>query len=415
MDELVNKLIEERARLWEQMKEVLDRETEEERTLDAAEREQVEKINTRIGELDARIQELVELEEANQAADEARQRYEHVVRSRRIEPTSSPDGDLLTRFLRGEVRSFEVSLRDVDRRVDPHSGAWEVRDLIKDTAAAGGDTVPTSFRRLLYEHLVENSAIRQTNATILVTDSGENLEIPKTVTHGTAAQVGEGTALAENDPTFGKVTLGAWKYGQLLQVSNELITDTGVNLLDYIARDTGRALGNASGADFITGNGTNKPLGVMTAAGTGVNGGTGVSGVPTADELIDLYYSVIEPYARNGFWLMRRATEGTVRKIKDTTNQYLWQPGLQSGIPNMILGRPVVTDPNVAATGTNNLSVAFGDFRSYFIRDVAGVRFERSDDFAFSSDLVSFRAILRTDGDLVDLTGAVKVYAGGTA
>jgi HK97 family phage major capsid protein len=74
----------------------------------------------------------------------------------------------------------------------------------------------------------------------------------------------------------------------------------------------------------------------------------------------------------------------------------------------MLLGRPVVIDPNVAAPGANAKSVVFGDFSAYYIRDVRGVRFERSDDFTFANDLVSFRAILRTDGDLVD-ESAVKV------
>jgi HK97 family phage major capsid protein len=73
-----------------------------------------------------------------------------------------------------------------------------------------------------------------------------------------------------------------------------------------------------------------------------------------------------------------------------------------------LLGRPIVTDPTVAAVGSANMSVIFGDFSAYVIRDVAGVRIERSDDFAFSSDVVSSRAILRTDGDLLDTTGAIK-------
>jgi HK97 family phage major capsid protein len=153
----------------------------------------------------------------------------------------------------------------------------------------------------------------------------------------------------------------------------------------------------------------------MAAAGTGVTGGTAQSGEATSDEVIDLFYSVIDPYARNGFWFMQRATEGKIRKLKDSNNQYLWQAGLQVGSPNQLLGRPIVTDPNVAATGTSALSIAFGDFSAYYIRDVAGVRFERSDHFAFSSDMVTYRAILRTDGDLVDLSGAIKAYAGGTA
>ena len=68
--------------------------------------------------------------------------------------------------------------------------------------------------------------------------------------------------------------------------------------------------------------------------------------------------------------------------------------------------------PTVATNGT---SIAFGDFRPYFIRDVLGVRFERSVDYAFANDLNTYRAILRTDGRLLDLTGAIATYKGGSA
>ncbi len=76
------------------------------------------------------------------------------------------------------------------------------------------------------------------------------------------------------------------------------------------------------------------------------------------------------------------------------------------------LGKPVLVDPGVAATGVNAKSVIFGDMSQYFVRMVNGIRFERSDDYAFNTDLVTFRALLRADGALVDLTGAVKYLVG---
>jgi HK97 family phage major capsid protein len=106
---------------------------------------------------------------------------------------------------------------------------------------------------------------------------------------------------------------------------------------------------------------------------------------------------------------MNDSTIKVARKIKDTIGQYIWQPGLQAGEPDMILGRPVYADPNMPAFGTSTTPIAFGDFGGYFIRDVTPLRFERSNDFAFGSDLVSFRAIFRTDGQLGD-TNAVKLY-----
>jgi len=200
----------------------------------------------------------------------------------------------------------------------------------------------------------------------------------------------------------------------LLQASSELLSDTGVDLEGYLAMQAGRALGNAFGVHAITGDGSSKPTGIVTSASTGKTGGTGVAGAFTADDLIDLYYSVIAPYRNSTScgWMMRDASLGAARKLKDSTGQYLWQPSIQVGAPDTLLGKPVHTDPNVAAIGTTAKSVVFGDFSAYFVRMAGGVRFERSDDYAFNSDLTTFRAIIRADGLTVDQTGALKVFAG---
>jgi HK97 family phage major capsid protein len=139
-----------------------------------------------------------------------------------------------------------------------------------------------------------------------------------------------------------------------------------------------------------------------------------VTGAFTADNLIDLFYSVIAPYraSSSAYWVTKDSSLASIRKLKDTTNQYIWQPSLQAGAPDLLLGKALVTDPNVAAPAVNAKSVIFGDMSQYFVRMAGGVRFERSDDFAFNTDLVTFRCLLRADAALVDLTGAVKVFVG---
>jgi HK97 family phage major capsid protein len=313
----------------------------------------------------------------------------------------------LRRFARGELRSIDVR----------PEGPINYRDLVKKTATAGGETVPTSFYGQLVAHLIEVSGVMSANPTVLNTTSGENIEIPVTTAHGSAALTAEAVALTEATPAFAKRTLSAYKYGTLLQASSELLADTGVNLESYLSMQAGRALGNALGVHLITGSGTNQPTGIVTSASTGVTGGTGVVGAFTADNLIDLYYSVIAPYRNSAScgWLMRDATLGAARKLKDGQGQYLWQPSIQVGVPDTLLGKPVQTDPNVAAVALGAKSVVFGDFAQYYVRMAGGVRFERSDDFAFDTDLTTFRAIIRADGLTVDQTGALKVFAGNAA
>lgn len=203
-------------------------------------------------------------------------------------------------------------------------------------------------------------------------------------------------------------------------MSRELIDDTGVDLIGYLSRQAGRALGNAFGQDLVTGTGSGEPRGVIIDAAAGVTGPTGTTTTfgnqatvgQGFDLLISLFHSVIAPYRNSASsgWLMNDTTAALVRRIKSTDGVYAWQPSLVVGAPDTILGKPVVIDPNVASPAANAETIAFGDWSTYFVRIVGGVRFERSDDFRFANDLVAFRALLRGDGALTDLTGSIKTF-----
>ena len=389
-------LIDKRANTWELAKQHLDTIEAEGREFTGEADETWTRYNTELAQIDERISELSDLEARNREADEARERFSANVTDPARETKS--DADVLRAMVSGEQR------------------AADFRDLTVGTATAGGNTVPTSFYGQLVEHLIENSAIRQTNVTVLTTDGGEDLQVPKSTAKSTAGIIGEGSTVTESDPTFGQVTLGAYKYGFSIQISTELEQDTGIDLVGFLASQAGAALGNGSGAHFITGTGTNQPQGVVGASTLGKAGAAAVSGAFTADDLIDLYFSVIAPYRRQGTWMMSDGGMKTARKLKDTNDgQYLWAPGLTAGEQNTLLGRPVVSDPNIEDPAVDEKSVLFGDMSKYFIRDVRGVRAERSVDFAFQNDLVTWRFLLRTDGDLIDTTGAVKHFIGGAA
>ncbi|MHC3474691.1 phage major capsid protein [Streptomyces sp. 7R007] len=427
MSDMVKKLRERRAQVWEQMKAIADRSTEENRNLTAEEQGQWDVMNEELDKLDQRIKAALDTEQRAKDADDAFNRLHGGgqgggQRSGQQGGSQQRGGDGGQGGGQGqgsrgeELRSFLRGERGRFYDVNPE-GPVDYRTLTKGTATAGGNTVPTSFYDRLIAHLIEVSAIMQAGATILNTNSGEVIQVPKTTAHSTAAIVTEGSPIGASDPAFGQVPLGAYKYGTLIQVSRELLDDTGVDLEGYLAMQAGRALGNAFGAHAITGTGTSQPRGVVTDATLGVTGGTGVTGAFTGDNLIDLFFSVIAPYraSQSCKWIMKDATVGTARKLKDTNGQYLWQPGLQAGIPDMILGKPVLTDPNVAAIALAAKSVLFGDFSQFFVRFAGGVRFERSDDYAFNTDLVTFRALLRADCALVDQTGAVKYFQGGAS
>lgn len=405
--EFTKRLREERAKIWEQQKALLDTAAGEKRELSAEEEKAYDERNAKLDSIDERVRGLEESEKRTRETEEA---FAHLLEQKRevgAAGDEAPEMGEVREFLRGERRSVEIK----------PEGRVDFRALAKGTATAGGNTVPTSFYNRLIEHMIEVSGVLTLDPTVLNTDSGENIEIPVTTSHGTAALVAEGATIPQNDPAFGKRTLGSYKYGELIKVPRELIDDTGVDLEGYLARQGGRAVGNAFGAHLAVGTGSGQPAGVITQATAGVTGGTGVGGAFTADNLIDLFYSVIAPYRNSASagWLMRDAALGQARKLKDTTGQYLWQPSLQAGTPDTLLGKPVGTDPYVPAVGLGNKSVAFGDMSAYFVRLVNGVRFERSDDFAFDQDVVTFRVLVRGDGLTADQTGAIKAFTGGAS
>lgn len=148
------------------------------------------------------------------------------------------------------------------------------------------------------------------------------------------------------------------------------------------------------------------------AAGTVATGGTLIT--PTYENLVDLVYSVNDQYRQSPAcaFLMRDATAGIVRKIRDgaggTVGQPLWQMspylGLRTGEPDTILGYPVYVDANVASAASNARIMTFGDWSAYYTRLVGSFVFERSDDYAFNVDEVTFRGKQRLDGDAIDLT-----------
>lgn len=409
--EMLKNQLEERAKSWEKAKAHIDAvEADDTRSMTGEDEATMKRFMDELDGLDAQIGDTRKLLEGNEAAEEARALAERLAQQEDEDRggEAGEDSDLkkLRALARGEVRSVEFRFAADDDRRFATGEVRESRDLTVGTTTAGGHTVPTSFLNRLYEHLIENTAIRQTRATVINTDSGEALQVPKTTAHGGGALVAEGGAIGESDPTFGQVTLNAYKYGVLAQVSSELMTDTGVDLVGYLARQGGRAIGNAAGVHFITGDGSSKPQGITTVSTLGKTA-AGAAAI-TFDELIDLFFSVIAPYRMNAEWMLKDSTLGAIRKLKDSDGQYLWQPGLTEGQPDTILGKHYVTDPNMPAMTTGLKSVLFGDFSAYTIRDVNGIRIEQSADYAFGNDLVTWRFLLRTDGDLVDTTGAVK-------
>ncbi len=380
MKDYLNRQVEIRQRAWEEAKSILDKASAEKRDLTAEESQSYDRINKELDERAATIQKLREDETRELRLDAATREIADQVRPVSSVPVTD-DAAIMRSLAKGEIRS----------------ASFEKRDVIKTQA---GSPVPTSF----YDQVIGLARLAApvlATSTVLTTNGGENLQIPSQAQYSTAAIVGEATAIAESDPVFNSfITLGAYKYSFLVQVSREMIEDAGVDILSFIASQAGAELGYRVGAALTTGSGTNAPKGIVAASAVG--GTAAGTAVLAGNDLINLYYS-LDGAARNlpGVgWMMNGKTIGAVRSIKSTDGIYLFSPSLAIDVPDTLLGKQIFENPAMADLATTSKSVIVGHLPSYYVRQVGGIKIDVSDDFAFSSDLRTFRCTFRVDGNL---------------
>jgi HK97 family phage major capsid protein len=385
MSEYIKVQHEARQKAWHQAKELLDNAAAEKRDLTAEENEKYARISSELDERARVIETIQKDEQRAKAAAEAMSNVELAV----APAQAKSDADLIRSMARGEIRSYSFEKRDV-------------------TKSSTGAPVPTSF----YDRIITLARYvggPLETSTILNTAGGENLQIPSQATYSTAAVTVEGSAISESDPTFNSfVTLGAYKYSFLTQISREMVEDAGVDILGFLADQTGNELGYRVNNALTIGTGTVQPTGIVTAAGSAV---AGTSLAPTADNLIDLVYSIDTAGRRlpGAGFMMNSSSIAGVRKLKDGSGQYLFSPSLGADQRDLLLGYPIFENPAMASASSAAKPVIFGHLPSYIVRQVGGIKLDRSDDFAFSNDLITFRATFRVDGNLPQ-TSHIKYF-----
>lgn len=273
--------------------------------------------------------------------------------------------------------------------------------------ADGGYLVPDEFERQIITGLEESNVIR--SIAKVITTSAER-KIPLSSTHSVAQWTLENGAYQESNPTFGQITVDAYKLTDLVKVSTELLQDSMFDLETYIAGEFSRAFGIAEEQAFCVGTGTGQPTGIFTANGghVGVTAGAAV----TVDNLIDLIYSLKAPYRRNAKFLMKDSTISALRKLKDSNGVYLWQPSVQAGQPDRLLGYPLYTSPYVPDVAASALPIAFGDFSNYWICDRLGRTVQRLNELYSTNGQVGFICTQRVDGKVILAEGIQLLQMG---
>ena len=275
-----------------------------------------------------------------------------------------------------------------------------VRDALQiGTDSEGGYLVPDEYERTLIKSLEDANKLRGM-CTVIRTENGER-KIPLVASHGTASWVDEEGAIPESDDAFSQINLGAHKLATMIKVSDELLQDSVFDVESYIANEFARRIGAAEETAFINGDGSAKPYGLLHAsngAGTAV---TTAGTTFTADEVLDLVYSLRNVYRPRAAFLMNDSTIKALRKLKDGAGQYLWQPGMKEGEPDRLLNYRVTTSPYMPEIGAGTKPILYGDFSFYWIADRQGRVFQRLNELYAATGQIGFRATQRVDGRLI--------------
>ena len=271
--------------------------------------------------------------------------------------------------------------------------------------ANGGYLVPDEYDRRLIDGLTESNVMRSLATTI--TTSGEH-KINIAATKPAASWIEEGGALTFGDATFDQILLDAHKLHVAIKVTEELLYDNAFDLEGYILDQFSKALGNAEEDAFLNGDGVGKPLGIFAATGGGQIGVTTAGQTIVADEIINLVYALKRPYRKNAVFITNDQTLSIVRKLKDDTAAYIWQPSYQAGEPDRLLGYPVYTSPYVPTLAAEKPVIAFGDCSYYNIGDRGTRSFAELKELFAGNGMVGFVAKERVDGKLV-LPEAVQI------
>lgn len=389
----MNKILElreKRAKAWEAAKAFLDSKRGADGLLSAADTATYDKMEADVVNLGKEIERL-----ERQAA----------IDLELSKPTSSPITNQPGSGMKDDAKTGTAS--EAYKRVFWDSfrkrGFMDINNVLQiGTDEQGGYLVPDEFEHKLIDALQEQNFFR-TLATIIHTSSGDR-KIPVVTGHGEAAWMDENGLYPESEDTFGITSIGAYKLGTAIKVSDELLYDSVFDLESYIATEFARRIGTKEEEAFIVGDGTSKPTGVVPSAEDGV---TTVGANITFDDVMDLYHSLRIPYRRNAVWLLNDTTVKALRKLKDGNGNYIWQPSVQAGQPDMILNRPYYTSSFVPDLTAGNRVMLFGDFSYYWIADRQGRSFKRLNELYAANGQVGFLASQRVDGKLI-LPEAVK-------
>ena len=354
--------------------------------------------NGTLNDSDYAVYEQMEKEIQNISREISRMQREDALEQELSKPMNTP---LKNKPFKGEIGGTGRASEDYKKAMLEalRSNFRNVSNVLQEgTDADGGYLVPEEYDKRIIEVLNSENIMRTLGTKI---KTGGDHKINIAATKPAASWIEEGEPLVWGDATFDQILLDAHKLHVAIKITEELLYDNSFGLESYITTQFGRALANAEEDAFLNGNGQGKPTGIFA-----VTGGGKVSATTTAlkgDDIINLVYALKRPYRKKAAFIMNDKILATVRTLKDSEGQYLWQQSFKDGEPERLAGYPVYTSEYAP---TNMIS--FGDYSYYNIGDRGTRSFKKLTELFAGNDMVGFVAKERVDGKLV-LPEAVQI------
>lgn len=399
---------EKRANIWDQMKGIMDTADRENRDLTGDEIQTYDRLESDLDALGADIERREKHE--NRESQFARVVEEHVAEAPSAKNALTDYDKAFYSWLRGdESLETKAALRsgfDGDA-VKMAAGVG--------TGAAGGYTVAPQFRDKLVQVMKWYGPMLD-EAEVITTATGANLQWPvNDDTANVGAILGENTQVAEQDVTFSTNSIDSYTYtSKLVRASYQLMQDSEMDFEGWLTARLGERLGRILNQHFTTGTGVGQPDGIVTGSTVGATstGSLATTGGITYDSLVDLVESLDPAYGGAGGlkFMGHQSARKAIRKIKDSQGRPIWEPSIQAGTPDLLLGYQFRLNNDLDTMAQGSKSLLFGNIKqAYVIRLVSGVvtlkLVERYADFLQNA----FLAFQRADGTLQD-ANAVKVH-----
>jgi len=389
-------LREQRAALIEQMDAIVASAQAEGRTLNSEESVTFDKIDAEAIELRNNIERIEKVEAAKKEI--AAKQEERAAAPQKVEGRAA-----FAKYLRSGLGSLNAEERN----------ALELRGTntqIVGTDSLGGYLVPEDFSNILDVASKFTGVVEQV-AQVINTNSGALLPYPTVDdTSVSGAILSEATAPAVSDMTFSAVNLNAYNYSSgIVKVSRQLLQDGAFNLDAFLVDALGGRIARGTNADFTTGDGSSKPKGVVAGSAAGKTAASATA--VTAAEILDLMYSVDPSYrnAANAGFMMKDSTLAAVRKLGlGSANDFpIFVPAMNPGEKDMLYGKPIHINNDMAAIATGNKTILFGDFSKFVVRVAGGLQFLRLDERFADALVVGYIAYKRVDSNILQ-ANAIK-------